>query len=84
MSIFNNNVLPPQRKKKHWSFRSPDRRKPQTKEFLRVRRVLHVKPAKAGVYMVNGQPCSSFIEVKQLAKKNGFEIVRMGAISVAV
>ena len=82
MSLFNNTTLPKAIRKKHWSFRSPDKRKPEMKDFLRVRKVVKVKPPVKGTFMVNGVSCASFADVKTEAIKQGFDIIRTGAITI--
>ena len=82
MSIFNTTALPKAPRKKHWSFRSPDKRNPEMKSFLRVRKVVKVKPPVKGTYMVNGVACANFHDVKTQAIKQGFDIIRTGAITI--
>jgi hypothetical protein len=82
MSLFNNTTLPKALRKKHWSFRSPDKRGPEMKSFLRVRNVVRVKPPVKGTYTVNGVVCSNFHDVKTEAIKQGFDIVRTCAITI--
>lgn len=81
-SIFGSNTVTPRLKKKlNWSFRPPDKRNPEMKDFLRPRTVGRVKPSGKGTFVLNGEICSSFDDVKTKARENGIEIIRMGVIT---
>ncbi len=82
MSLFNSTTARPLRTKKHWSFLAPDKRNPKMKDFLRPRLVATVKPASKGIYSFNGENCTSFDGVKTVAKTKGYDILRMGIVSV--
>ena len=81
-SIFGPTTATPRLKKKHhWSFCPPDRRNPEMKDFLRPRTVGRVKPSGRGTFVLNGEICASFADVKSRAQETGIEIIRMGAIT---
>ncbi len=59
--------------KKNWSFK-------RSRQRNKLVRIAMVKPVN-GTYWVNGEPCSNWDEVKQMAGMMGFQKVRMGAIN---
>jgi hypothetical protein len=82
-SIFNSTpVCTTAKKKKNWSFRSPDKRNPEMKDYLSVQKVAIVRPPSKGVFSLNGELFSSFAELKNAAKESNFDKLRMGAINV--